>query len=209
MTKSLFSTCNKLVTMVSKYKEADKAKNWMQSVLNTFEKDTGKTLNEWVEIAKTCPETQQRKQLKWFKEEYGLLQNRAMMVLSKAFPGATPLWGNPEKLVDELFKKYPEQRALYEDVTDYMVHLEEEVSLSPRKTYVPAVCKKQFAVLLPSKEGLIVGFALKDEPVTEKLMEPKRPIGSERITRYVVLQSETDFDAEVKTYIDKAAALNS
>ena len=42
---------------------------WFESVRASLETSTGKTLEEWVAIARTCPETGHRARLKWFKRD--------------------------------------------------------------------------------------------------------------------------------------------
>ena len=64
----------------------EQQKKWFASVRDSLERETGKSLTEWVAIAKTCPETKHRARLAWFKEHHGLLQNRASYVLGEAFP---------------------------------------------------------------------------------------------------------------------------
>ncbi len=61
---------------------------WFASVRASLEKETGRSLAEWVKIAQSCPETGHRARLKWFKDHHGLLHNRASHVLSEAFPPA-------------------------------------------------------------------------------------------------------------------------
>jgi hypothetical protein len=87
---------------------------WFACVQASLEHDTGKTLDEWVAIAKTCPETKPRAQAVWLKDHYGLLQNRAMHVLSAAFPSENS-WDEPNGLRDALWTD-PQSRAIFETV---------------------------------------------------------------------------------------------
>src|SRR5436190_8587849 len=75
---------------------------WFASVKASLERDTGKTLEEWVAIARTCPETKPRARTQWLKEHYGLGVNRAAQVLSAAFPSGMG-WDEPEKLREALW----------------------------------------------------------------------------------------------------------
>src|SRR3954469_22492139 len=59
---------------------------WFASVQASLERDTGKTLAEWVAIARTCPETRPRARAQWLKDHYGLGVNRAAQILAEAFP---------------------------------------------------------------------------------------------------------------------------
>jgi hypothetical protein len=46
---------------------------WFASVRDGLHRETGKSLAEWVEIARKCPATGTRARLKWFKDTHGLL----------------------------------------------------------------------------------------------------------------------------------------
>jgi hypothetical protein len=64
----------------------ERQQKWFASVAGSLERDTGKTLAEWVAIAKTCPETKPRARTEWLREHYGLGVNRIAHILSEAFP---------------------------------------------------------------------------------------------------------------------------
>jgi hypothetical protein len=50
----------------------EQQRKWFASVRDGSQRETGKSLVEWVAIAKTCPETGTRAWLKWFKEALAL-----------------------------------------------------------------------------------------------------------------------------------------
>lgn len=52
----------------------------------SLEKETGKTFDAWVVIARTCPETKTMTRIAWMEAHHGLGMNRANMVMSAAFP---------------------------------------------------------------------------------------------------------------------------
>ncbi len=71
----------------------EQQRKWFASVIASMQTETGKTLEEWVALARTTPETTHGKRVKWFKAEHGLGQNRASVVLMKAFPHEGPASG--------------------------------------------------------------------------------------------------------------------
>jgi hypothetical protein len=75
---------------------------YFASLRASLERDTDKTLAQWVAIARTCPEPAHRARLKWLKDNYGLLQNHGSHVLSEAFESAMS-WQEPEKLIAALW----------------------------------------------------------------------------------------------------------
>jgi hypothetical protein len=145
---------------------------WFQSVADGIERDTGQSLDAWVKLAKTCPETGHRARLKWLKDEHGLGQNRASTILALAFPD--PLaWDRPDALLDHLFTQET-ARDLYDAVAAMAGDLD-NVTIAPRKQFVGFSNKVQFAAIMPTKAGGVrIGLALPvDEGrITVKKSEP-------------------------------------
>ena len=76
----------------------ERQQKWFATIRAGLERDTGRSMAEWVAIARTCPEDGHRARLKWLKDHHGLLQNRGSQVLAEAF-GAHMAWSEPEKLI--------------------------------------------------------------------------------------------------------------
>src|SRR5262249_43881514 len=118
------------------YGEPERGTKWAAGVEANLENATGKSLKEWVKIAKTCPHEKMNDRLKWFKEKHGLSMARAGVVIEKAFGAGAFGWGSPEELVNNLFAKtFAPQRAIYESIADHLRKFD-GVILSPRKGYV-------------------------------------------------------------------------
>lgn len=176
---------------------------WMAAVTASLERDTGKTLDQWVKIAKTCPETAPRKRAQWLKEKYGLGVNRAAQIFSAAFQGG-PSWDQPEALLDQLWKD-KNGRAIYDAVAKMVRKEFPEAIIGPRKTFVTFSRSIQFAGILPAKDGKAeLGMPL---PVsTSKRLTPMksgRP-WAEKHTAILVLSSPKEVDAEVKRLLKLA-----
>lgn len=155
----------------------DRQRNWFASIREGLERDTGRTLDQWVEIARTCPETKHRARLAWFKAEHGLAQNRASLVLSTAFPPEVG-WNDPETLADTLWKS-PEARALLDAVKEAMATLDDVVT-GQRKAFTAFSRNYQFAAARPDGDALILGLAVPPEAAAQ-LEPPTRAGWSERL----------------------------
>src|SRR5436305_3388268 len=92
----------------------ERQQKWFASVRAGLERDTGKSLAAWVEIARACPESGHRARLRWLKDEHGLMQNRASFVLSETF-GSSAAWTDPQALISALWSE-PGCRAIFEAV---------------------------------------------------------------------------------------------
>lgn len=183
----------------------ERQQKWMASVQAGLAEATGKSLEEWVEIAKTCPETAHRAKLKWFKDKHGLMQNRASWVLSVAFPQAVS-WNDSEALRDALWKD-ASSRAIFEAVKAAVEELP-EVLAGQRKGYSAWSRKVQFAAVRPLKGGTaMLGLALL--PETDKRLHPPRNEGwSERLKSRLALATPHEVDASLRALLKKAWTLS-
>lgn len=161
---------------------------WFQSLRDNLAKDTGRTLEEWVDVAKTCPESGHRARLKWFKEEHGLAQNRASLVLMEADGKAG--WNDSEALLNALWKRL-EDRALYERLCETITAFG-DVTVGPRKSFVGFSRTFQFAAVRPVKDGVRLGLAV--APELDARLEPakKNEGWSERLSASCLIE---DIDA--------------
>ncbi len=168
---------------------------WFASVQASLERDTGKTLDEWVAIAKTCPETKPRAQAAWFKANYGLLQNRAMHVLSVAFPSAEN-WAEGDTLRDALWTD-PQSRAILDAVQAAATTLP-EVVMGQRKQFTAFSREFQFASVKPIKGGKAwLGLAVATD-ADPRLEVAKNESWSERLKSKLLLENPSAVDASVK-----------
>jgi predicted transport protein len=155
----------------------ERQKAWMASLTAGLERETGRTLDQWAEIARACPETRPRARLAWMKDQFGLGQNRASVILAAAFPSDAG-WKEPDALADTLWDK-PELRAVFEAVKAEIVALP-DVVIGQRKTYTAFSRGFQFAAMRPDKGSVILGLAVPPEAALD-LVAPARSVWSERL----------------------------
>jgi hypothetical protein len=179
----------------------EQQRKWFASVRGGLELGTGKSLAEWVEIAKTCPETKHRARLKWFKETHGLLQNRASYVLGEAFPAAVS-WSEPEAFREALWTD-PASRAIFEAVQAAVMQLP-DVIVGQRKGYSAWSRRYQFVAVRPIRGGKArLGLAV--SPDAGAALEPAKNEGwSERLRSTLPLDRPTDVDVGVAALIKAA-----
>ena len=179
----------------------ERQQKWFDSVRASFMAETGRTLEEWIEIARTCPETKHRAKLAWFKAEHGLGQNRASIVLQSADPGG-PDWAQPDALLDALWTD-PAGRAIYEAVAARVRALP-ETTIGPRKAFVGFSRKVQFAAMRPLKGGGAV-LGLDVPPDADPRLQPmRRESWSERLKSTVALGAVADADPRLEALLRQA-----
>jgi hypothetical protein len=179
----------------------EQQKKWFASVRGGLERETGKSLAEWVEIAKTCPETAPRARLKWFKETHGLLQNRASYVLSEAFPPAIG-WAEPARLKTLLWTD-PASRAIF-DAVETLVLVLPDIVIGQRKSFSAWSRRYQFAAARPLGGGrLRLGLALMPGAAPD-VQPAKKEAWSERLTASLVLTTPAAADGRLAALLRAA-----
>jgi len=173
---------------------------WFATVQANLERNTGKTMDEWLAIARTCPETGQRAQLKWLKDNHGLLQNHAMQVLNTL--SGDDARRDPGQQLDALWSD-PGSKAIFEAV-DAAAQAQGEVIQTVRKSFAAWSRKVQFAAARPVKGGkLMLGLGLTPD-ASPRLEAPKNESWSERLKARVLLTSAAEVDAEIAMLLKAA-----
>ena len=169
----------------------DQQKNWMAKVRQTLNSSTGKSMEEWVEIARTNPETKPRARVQWLKTEHGLGQNYAMMVLHDlAESDGAPL-RDTDGFRTTLWRE-PKALAILEAV-EAQVKTFPDLVVGQRKGFTAFSRNFQFAALRPAKGAVRLGLAV--DPATDPRLQAASKEGwSERCTATRVLKDAADVD---------------
>jgi hypothetical protein len=179
----------------------ERQRKWFASIREGLERDTGKTLEAWIEIARSCPETGHRARLKWFKATHGLLQNRASHVISEAF-GSTMSWSEPDGLIEALWSD-PASRAIFEAVHDAASSLPDVIQTA-RKGFTAWSRNVQFAAVRPLKGGkAMLGLAAPAD-LDPRLAVRASESWSERLTSKMPLSTPGDVDDGVREFLRRA-----
>jgi len=179
----------------------ERQQKWFASVQASLERDTGKTLEEWVAIARTCPETRPKARADWLREHHGLGVNRAAHVLSVAFPTEGG-WDQPDRLRAALWAD-PASLKILEAVEAAVAPLPDVVT-GQRKGFTAFSRKVQFAAARPLKGGLaVLGLALTPE-ADPRLDSPKNEGWSERLKAKMILDFPDQVDARLTELLKRA-----
>ena len=174
---------------------------WFAAVREGLERETGRSLEAWAELARACPETRHRARLAWMKATHGLGQNRASLVLEHAFPSAP----RPAETAEDPLWADPHARAVFEAVRAATVALE-EVLVGRRKGYTALSRRYQFAAVRPLAGGAArLGLAL--APDADPRLSPRgRQSWSERLTAVLDLASPQAVEDGVAALLQQAWA---
>ncbi|MDB5467667.1 MAG: hypothetical protein JWQ46_2429 [Phenylobacterium sp.] len=180
----------------------ERQQTWFATVQASLQRDTGKSMDEWIAIARTCPETRPRARSAWLKEHHGLGANRGAVVLSAAFPDTG--WDQPDELRAALWAA-PQSAAILEAV-EIAVGALPDVVTGQRKQFTAFSRKVQFAAARPVKGGkLMLGLAI-DPDVGPRLEPPRNEAWSERLKARLLLDSPDQVDGAIAALLKAAWA---
>ena len=180
----------------------EQQQKWFASVKANLQRETGKSLDEWVEIVRReCQETKPRARTDWLKATYGIGQNRAAAIFGVAFPSQMG-WDDADGLRAALWTD-PAALAILEAVEAAVADFEGLV-MGQRKGFTAWSKKSQFAALKPVKGGTaMLGLAVEPD-AAPGLLEPKNEGWSERLKAKLPLASPGEVDDKVKALLKAA-----
>lgn len=168
---------------------------WFASARASLESETGRTLEDWIVIARTCPETKPMARIAWMKAHHGLGMNRANIIMTAAFPTGSA-WDAPEKLRASVWKD-PAATAIFEAVEAAATALDNVVT-GQRKGFTGFSREFQFAAARPLKGGILVLGLAVDPASSPRLSGALTKDGwSERLKSRIELASAGEFDADL------------
>jgi len=179
-------------------------KGMATAVVRNLEKNTGKTLDQWLKVARKGPK-EGKDLVKWLREEQGLGMNTAYAIV--AHSDSAPDWMTKPggTLLDEQYTKGKEElRPIYDTLAAEVARFGEDVVLDPRKTYVTLRRSKQFGTVQPAtKTRVDVCVRLPGVKPTKRLADAGGA-GSSSITHKVGLTSLKDVDKQLIGWLKKA-----
>lgn len=180
----------------------ERQQKWFASVQASLERDTGKTLEQWVAIARSCPHDKPKARADWLREQHGLGVNRAAHVLSVAFP-SDDRWDDPGPLRAKLWSDPASEAILV--ALEAAVGALPDITIGQRKSFTGFSRKVQMAAARPVKGGhAMVGFAV--EPSADPRLAPRGKSESwgDRLKGQMLLTSPAEVDASVAALLKAA-----
>jgi hypothetical protein len=173
-------------------------------IANMKEK-TGKTLEQWIALAKKSGAEKHGQVVSHLKSEHGLTHGYANLVAHKYLKSdADSAEGGGDALVAA---QYAGDKAAMKPIYDALIKtvsaFGKDVEVAPKKTYVSLRRNKQFALIQPSTKSRVdLGINLKTEPAAGRL--EKSGSFNAMVSHRVKLEKPGDIDADVKAWLKKA-----
>ncbi len=171
----------------------------LQTMIDNMPEKTGKSLAEWKVILKEKAFAKHSEGVKFLKSEFQVTHGFANTIvkLSKEEKDTA------EDLIESQYKGKEHLFPIYEALIDYLKTLGTDITITPKKSSVSIIRKRQFVLIKPAtKTRIDLGFKLKDKPTTERLQD-SGPFGT-MCTHRVKISAASEVDDELKAWIREA-----
>jgi len=177
----------------------DKATSTMIENLN---KNTGKTLVQWIDIVKSQQYVKHGEIIKFLKEKHGLSYGFANLIAHKANGTDSGSAENQDDLITKQYQGKEHFKPIYDKLISLIQDYGKDFEIVPKNTYVSLKRKKQFAVLNPAtKNRFEIGINLKGQTPIGKL-EADTP--NSMCSHKINIAELKDVDSEILEWIKKA-----
>lgn len=171
----------------------------LQTMIANMPEKTGKSLEEWKVILAKQAFAKHGDAVKHLKTVHGVTHGFANTIVTLSKQDDT-------EIVDLVATQYRGKENLlpiYDSLIAYLESLGDDVTISPKKTSVSVIRKRQFVLIKPAtKTRIDLGLKLNDKVTTDRL-EPSGPFGT-MCTHRVRVESSDAIDAELKDWIAEA-----
>lgn len=172
------------------------------TMIENLHKNTGKTLEQWIEIVRQENFGKHGEILKFLKEKHNFTHGFANLVALKAKESDAGSATNTDDLITRQYQGKESLKAFYDKLMEAIQTFGKDIEIAPKNTYVSLRRKKQFAILNPAtKTRFEIGINLKGQEAAGKL-EAEKP--NAMCSHKINLTHINDIDAEVLDWIKTA-----
>lgn len=171
----------------------------LQTMIDNMPEKTGKSLEQWKKILQTKSFAKHTEAVNFLKKEHHVTHGFANTIVALSKEEKT----SERDLVENQYEGKEYLLPIYEKILSAVTALGEDVIITPKKTSVSIIRKKQFALIKPAtKTRIDLGLKLKDKPTTDRL-EDSGPFGT-MCTHRVKISEVRDVDDELKEWLKEA-----
>ena len=140
------------------------------SMVANFKDKTGKTLEQWLQIARKSKLARHGEIVAHLKGEHGLTHGYANMVAMEALKPAGGGAAGDDLVAAQYSGKKADLRPIYDKLIAAIGQFGKDVEVAPKKAYVSLRRNKQFALIQPSTATRVdVGINLQGVPSGDRL----------------------------------------
>ena len=141
-----------------------------QTMVENLQKNTGKSLDEWIKIVQQENFVKHGEMMKFLKEQHSLTHGFANLIALKTKGSDAGSAENQDDLITKQYKGKEQLKPMYDKLLSEIQQFGPDVEIAPKNAYVSLRRKKQFAILQPAtKNRFEIGINLKGQEGKGKL----------------------------------------
>lgn len=184
---------------------AKSPEDMVATMIANLKEKTGKTLAQWIKIAKSSGKAKHGEIVKFLKSEHEVGHGYANLIAHETLGADKPAAAGGDGALVEA--QYAGDKAALRPIYDALIKMVQgfgkDVEISPKKTYVSLRRSKQFGLIQPStKTRVDVGINLKGEKPAGRL-EASGSFNA-MVSHRVKLADKKDVNAELKKWLKAA-----
>ena len=177
-----------------------------ETMIENLHKNTGKTLDQWIEIVIGENLAKHGEIIKFLKDKHGLTHGYANLIAHKAKGSDAGSVDNQDELITKQYQGKEHLKAFYDQLMNKISKFGKDIEIAPKNSYVSLRRKKQFATLNPAtKTRFEIGINLKGQEPKGKL-ETEKPnaMCSHKINLTDISQIDEEVIQWIRTAYDNA-----
>ena len=172
-------------------------------MVENLKEKTGKSLDQWLKIAKAAKLTKHKELVDHLKAKYGVGHGYANLIVAKTLEPTEGAASGDDLVTAQYEGAKAALRPTYDALISAVSKFGTDIEVSPKKAYVSLRRSKQFALIQPSTATRIdVGINLKSKPPTARL-EASGGFNS-MVSHRVRLENVKGVDAELIGWLKEA-----
>lgn len=171
-----------------------------QTMIDNLHKNTGKSLEQWIEIVNQKKFAKHGEIIKYLKEEHAFSHGFANLVAHRSKGSDAQSAEDSNDLIEKQYKGKEQFRPVYEKLMAEILKFGNDIEVAPKIAYVSLRRKKQFALLQPAtKTRFEIGIILKGQE--SKGVLEVIPTANAMCSHKINIANEADITREVLDWL--------
>lgn len=174
-----------------------------KTMIENLFKNTGKSLEHWIEIVKQKDFAKHGDIITFLKDEYSFSYGFANLVAHKSKGSDAGSVNDTSELIVKQYKGKEHLMPIYETLMAVILNFGNDIEVAPKNAYVSLRRKKQFALLQPAtKNRFEIGLIIKGQEAKGVL--EAIPTASAMCSHKINIEKNSDITGEVLEWIKLA-----
>ncbi len=175
-----------------------------QEFISSVKEKTGKTLDQWLSIAKKSGISKHKEMVDHFKKEYSLNHLQATLLTGIHNNKGKPFYSNEENLLEIQLEKCKDLRPLFEYISAQLLEKFPGTQMIAKKTYISFTAKREFAAINVKPKEIRLGMDLGTQPFKAPIEKSKLTGPMPRISHMVIITEKNQLNKGIMDAITES-----